>query len=164
MMWKTIAGATALSLMVVGTAHASQAPNLYERANADGSFKAFVTEVNAAGLSDALKGAGEWTIFAPTDEAFAALPNGTVERLLEPENKDELVILLKNNIIPGKSFVSQWANGKVATQTKTGNAIEIDGATANQFTVDDAQIVRKNIPAANGMIHALDGVLVPPES
>ncbi|MGA9442260.1 MAG: fasciclin domain-containing protein [Methyloceanibacter sp.] len=117
-MWKTIAGATALSLMVVGTAHASQAPNLYERANADGSFKAFVTEVNAAGLSDALKGAGEWTIFAPTDEAFAALPNGTVERLLEPENKDELVTLLKNHIIPGKSFVSQWANGKVATQTR----------------------------------------------
>jgi len=103
-------------------------------------------------------------IFAPTDEAFAALPNGTVDWLLEPENKDELVTLLKNHIIPGKSFVSQWANGKVATQTKTGNAIEIDGATANQFTVDDAQIVRKNIPAANGMIHALDGVLVPPES
>ena len=164
MMWKSIAGATALSLMVVGGAQASQAPNLYERANGDGSFKTFVAAFNAAGLSDALKGGEEWTIFAPTDEAFAALPDGTVERLLEPENKDELVILLKNHIIPGKSFVSEWANGKVAVQTKAGNAIEIDGATGNPLTVDDAQIVRKNIPAANGMIHALDGVLLPPAS
>ena len=95
MMWKSIAGATALSLMVVGGAQASQDPNLYDRANGDGSFKTFVAAVNAAGLSDALKGGEEWTIFALTDEAFAALPEGTVKRLLEPENKDELVILPK---------------------------------------------------------------------
>lgn len=120
--------------------------------------------VNAAGLSDALKGSEEWTVFAPTDEAFAALPDGTVERLLEPDSKDELVALLKNHIIPGKNFVSQWANEKVAVETKAGSNIEVDGMTGNPFLVGDAHIVRKNIPASNGMIHALDGVLIPAES
>ena len=120
--------------------------------------------VNAAGLSDALKGSEEWTVFAPTDEAFAALPDGTFERLLEPDSKDELVALLKNHIIPGKNFVSQWANEKVAVETKAGSNIEVDGMTGNPFLVGDAHIVRKNIPASNGMIHALDGVLIPAES
>ena len=120
--------------------------------------------VNAAGLSDALKGSEEWTVFAPTDEAFAALPDGTVERLLEPDSKDELVALLKNHIIPGKNFVSQWANERVAVETQAGSNIEVDGMTGNPFLVGDAHIVRKNIPASNGMIHALDGVLIPAES
>ncbi|ODR94690.1 hypothetical protein AUC70_08760 [Methyloceanibacter stevinii] len=164
MMWKSIASAAVVGLMLAGTAQASQSPNLYERAESEGSFETFVAAVNAAGLSDALKGSEEWTIFAPTDEAFAALPDGTVERLLKPENKDELAVVLKNHIIPGKNFVSAWFNEKVAIETKAGNDIEVDGMTGNPFLVGDAQIVRKNIPASNGMIHALDGVLMPADS
>lgn len=161
MMWKSIAGAAALSVMVASNAHAAQSPDLYERAQSDGSFETFIAAMNAAGLSDELKGSEEYTIFAPTDEAFAALPDGTVERLLKPENKEELATLLKNHIIPGKSWVSTWFNEKVAVETKSGNDIEVDGLSGNPFMVGDAHIVRKNIPASNGMIHALDGVLVP---
>lgn len=165
MMWKSVAGAAVMGLFLAGPAQASQAePNLYERAESDGSFKTFVAAVNAAGLDDAFKGEENWTVFAPTDEAFAALPDGTIERLLEPENKDELVSLLKNHIVPGKNFVSQWAGEKASVQTKSGEEIQIDGSTGNPFMVGDAQIVRKNIPAGNGMIHAVDGVLLQPAS
>jgi len=121
MMWKSVAGAAVMGLFLAGPAQASQAePNLYERAESDGSFKTFVAAVNAAGLDDALKSEENWTVFAPTDEAFAALPDGTVERLLEPENKDELVSLLTNHIVPGKNFVSQWSGEKASVQTKSG--------------------------------------------
>ena len=159
-MWKSIAGAVVVGLLVVGPAQASQAdPNLYERVESDDSFSTFLAAVKAADMAEALQGDDSLTVLAPTNEAFAKLPDGTVDRLLKPENKDELVALLKNHIIPGSTWASTWANEKVAVKTQGGSEITID-ATGSPFKVGEAQIVTKNIPAENGMIHAIDGVIV----
>ena len=164
MFWKSIAGAAIMGLLVVGPAKAAQEePDLYEQAEKAGSFETFLSAVNAAGLSDALKGDSDWTVFAPTDDAFAALPEGTVERLLKPENKDELVAVLSYHLIPGWTFASTWANEEVAVETKSGKELMIDG-NVSPFMVGEAEIVTKNIPAENGIIHGISGVLLPPSS
>lgn len=164
MMWKSIAGAAAMSLLLVGSVNAAQEePNLYEQAERAGTFGTFLSAVNAAGLADALKGDDSWTVLAPTDDAFAALPEGTVERLLKPENKDELVSVLSYHIIPGRNFASTWANEEAAVKTKSGQELMIDGS-GSPFMVGNAEIVTKNIPAENGIIHGISGVLLPPSS
>ena len=164
MMWKSIAGAAAMGLLLVGPVKAAQEePNLYEQAETAGSYATFLSAVNAAGLADALKGDDSWTVLAPTDDAFAALPEGTVERLLKPENKDELVAVLSHHLIPGKNFASTWANERVAVKTKGGEEVMIDGS-GSPFMVGEAEIVTKNIPAENGVIHGINGVLLPPSS
>jgi uncharacterized surface protein with fasciclin (FAS1) repeats len=164
MMWKSIAGAAAMGLLLVGPAKAAQqGPNLYEQAESAGSYKRFLSAVNAAGLADALKGDDSWTVLAPTDDAFASLPEGTVERLLKPENKDELVGVLSYHLIPGRNFASTWANEEITVETKGGQKLMIDGK-GSPFMVGAAEIVTKNIPADNGIIHGINGVLIPPSS
>ncbi|HUU67744.1 MAG TPA: fasciclin domain-containing protein [Methyloceanibacter sp.] len=146
----------------MGPAYASPAsPNLYERAEREGNFKTFLAAVKAADMAEALKGDEVWTVFVPTDDAFAGLPAGTVDRLLKPENKAELTALLKNHLIPGSIFASTWANEKVPVKTKAGNELMVDG-TGSPFLVGDAQVIRMNIPAENGTIPAIDGVLLQP--
>lgn len=102
-------------------------------------------------------------MLAPTDAAFASLPAGTVDRLLKPENKEELAVLLQNHMIPGVVFASGWANEKNKVKTKGGGEVVVDG-TGSLFMVNDARVIRLNVLATNGMIHAIDEVLLPPGS
>jgi len=123
-----------------------------------GSFDTLVAAVKAAGLVETLKGDGPFTVFAPTDEAFAALPDGTVENLLKPENKDQLVAVLTYHVIPAKVMAADVAAGKA----KTVNGAEITITTEDGVKVDKANVVKTDIKCSNGVIHVIDAVILPP--
>lgn len=122
-------------------------------------FETLVTAVSAAGLVDTLKGNGPFTVFAPTDEAFAALPEGTLETLLKPENKDQLISILTYHVVPG--------NVKAADVVNISEAKTVQGANVTVTTdekgvmIDDAKIVATDIEASNGVIHVIDKVILP---
>lgn len=124
-----------------------------------GQFKTLVAAVQAAGLVDALKSKGPFTVFAPTDKAFAALPAGTVESLLRPENKDKLVQILTYHVVPAKLDAS--------SVTKSTGAITLEGqrltfaASGSGVTVDGAKVVSADIACTNGVIHVIDKVVLP---
>jgi uncharacterized surface protein with fasciclin (FAS1) repeats len=119
-----------------------------------------VAAVKAAGLVETLKGEGPFTIFAPTNEAFAALPEGTVESLLKPENKEKLVAILTYHVVPGKVMAADVKAGKV----KTVNGKEITIAvTDGKVTVDGANVTTVDLKGSNGVIHVIDAVILPKE-
>jgi uncharacterized surface protein with fasciclin (FAS1) repeats len=124
-----------------------------------GSFKTLVAAVKAAGLVETLKGEGPFTVFAPTDEAFAKLPEGTLEELLKPENKDQLVGILTYHVVPGK-VDSKKVVGLKSAKTVNGKevAIKVDGKTV---MVGEAKVVKADVEASNGVIHVIDTVLLP---
>ena len=125
-----------------------------------GNFNTLVAAVTAAGLAEVLSSDGPFTVFAPTDEAFANLPEGTVETLLKPENKARLVSLLKYHVVPGRVYASD-ALAVGSANTLAGNAVRIavkDGAAK----VNDASLIATDIDASNGVIHVIDRVLSPP--
>lgn len=124
---------------------------------ADG-FGTLVAAVQAAGLVDTLKGEGPFTVFAPTDAAFAALPEGTVEDLLKPENKDRLTAILTYHVVPGKVMSGDLSDGMMA-ETVQGGDVTI--MTEGGVTVDGAKVVQADIEASNGVIHVIDGVIMP---
>lgn len=125
-----------------------------------GSFNTLVAAVQAAGLVETLKGEGPFTVFAPTDEAFAALPAGTVENLLKPENKDQLVAILTYHVVPGKVMSSDLSEGLTATTVQGGTVtITLEGGPK----VNGANIVQADIEASNGVIHVIDAVILPPQ-
>ena len=124
-------------------------------ANAD--FSTLVAAVKAAGLADTLSGPGPFTVFAPTNEAFAALPAGLVDKLLKPENKAVLAKILTYHVLASKVMAADVKDGKVATVE--GGTITID--TMNGVKVNDAKVVTTDIAASNGVIHVIDKVLVP---
>jgi uncharacterized surface protein with fasciclin (FAS1) repeats len=126
-----------------------------------GQFQTLAAALQAAGLVDTLKGAGPFTVFAPTDEAFAKLPAGTVESLLEPENKEQLTAILTYHVVPGK-VMSQDVAGIDEAKTVNGKMIdvEVDGSVVK---VDDATVTQADIAATNGVIHVIDAVILPPE-
>jgi uncharacterized surface protein with fasciclin (FAS1) repeats len=123
-----------------------------------GSFKTLVAAVKAAGLVETLQGAGPFTIFAPTDAAFAKLPPGTVEDLLKPQNKARLAAILTYHVIPGKVMAADVTPTKVATVNGQRLNIAVNGGTV---TVDDARVVNTDIIASNGVIHVIDSVVLP---
>jgi uncharacterized surface protein with fasciclin (FAS1) repeats len=123
-----------------------------------GTFNTLVAAVTAAGLVDTLKGEGPFTVFAPTDEAFAALPAGTVEDLLKPENKDQLVAVLTYHVVPGK-VMSTDISGPMAATTVQGTDVDI--TTEGGVAVDGAKVVTADIEATNGVIHVIDKVILP---
>ena len=123
-----------------------------------GSFTTLVAAVEAAGLADTLKSEGPFTVFAPTDDAFAALPDGTVEDLLKPENKDKLTAILTYHVVPGKVMSTDLSNGMKAA-TVQGEEVTI--TTADGVKVDDANVASADIEASNGVIHVIDAVLMP---
>ncbi|WP_071674378.1 fasciclin domain-containing protein [Nioella nitratireducens] len=123
-----------------------------------GSFNTLVAAVQAAGLEDTLRGEGPFTVFAPTDEAFAALPEGTVESLLMEENRDQLVAILTYHVVPGAVMSGDLMNGMTAT-TAQGSDITI--GTMDGVTVNGANVVTADIEASNGVIHVIDAVLIP---
>jgi len=129
---------------------------------AGGQFKPLASANPAAGLVDTLKGDGPFTVFAPTDEAFAKLPAGTVENLLKPENKDQLVAILTYHVVPGKVEAAEVVT---MDEAKTVNGemvdIKVKGDTA---MVNDAKVTKTDIAASNGVIHVIDTVIMPPKS
>ncbi|PPB80759.1 putative surface protein with fasciclin (FAS1) repeats [Albidovulum inexpectatum] len=158
-----IAATTALGIVgaagcVMADGHMAS-KDIVDTAVAAGSFNTLVAAVQAAGLVDTLKGPGPFTVFAPTDEAFAKLPEGTVENLLKPENKDTLVAILTYHVVPGKVMSGDLQDGmKAATVQGSDVTISLMGGAK----VNDANIVQADIEASNGVIHVIDSVIMPP--
>ncbi|MPQ92530.1 fasciclin domain-containing protein [Thioclava sp. JE_KL1] len=123
-----------------------------------GSFETLVAAVQAAGLVETLKGEGPFTVFAPTDEAFAALPEGTVDDLLKPENKDKLTSILTYHVVPGKVMSGDLSDGMMA---KTVQGSEVMVKTDPAVMVDEASVTQADIEASNGVIHVIDKVIMP---
>ncbi len=126
-----------------------------------GAFKTLLAAAGAAELVEALSGDGPLTVFAPTDEAFAKLPKGTVESLLKPENKGKLAAILKYHIVAGRVYSEDAVAAKKAT-TLQGEEVRIS-VTNGKAKVNDANLVKTDIDAANGVIHVIDAVILPPE-
>ena len=136
------------------------AHDIVDTAVANGSFTTLVAAVTAAGLAETLKGAGPFTVFAPTDAAFAALPAGTVEGLLEPGAKDKLVHILTYHVVAGKVMSSALAGQTMSPATVAGPELHID-ATGAGVKVNDATVVTADVDCTNGVIHVIDHVLLP---
>ncbi len=156
---KTIKGAVLGSVLAFGTATTATAGDIVDTAVSAGSFNTLVAAVKAAGLVDTLKGDGPFTVFAPTDEAFAALPEGTVESLLKPENKDKLVSILTYHVVPGKVMSSDVNGKKLKAATVEGSKVRINGMSG--VYVDGAKVIQANIETENGVIHVIDSVIIP---
>jgi uncharacterized surface protein with fasciclin (FAS1) repeats len=134
---------------------------LAQAASSQGSFTILTKAVQAAGLEQNLTGQDPYTVFAPTDAAFNALPKGTVDNLLKPENKQKLVKLLGYHVVPGRVTSSQLQSGNV--KTVEGQSVKVSVNTgANAVTVNGAKVVQADIPASNGVVHVVDKVLLPP--
>ena len=124
-----------------------------------GSFKTLVAAVKAAGLVEVLKSKGPFTVFAPTDAAFAALPKGTVENLLKPENTAKLIAILKHHVVAGAVPSSAIAGKKLSSKTVNGTDLAIDATKG--VIVGGAKVVAADVKASNGVIHVIDKVLLP---
>jgi len=155
-MHKILLAATAA--LCLGAASASAA-NVVETAQAAGSFKTLIAAAQAAGLADALATTKNITVFAPTDEAFAKLPAGTVEMLLKPENKDKLVAILTYHVVPGKVMAADLAGKETKAKTVQGSEVTISGKDG--VTVDGAKVIKADIVTDNGVIHVIDAVILP---
>lgn len=159
MLRKFLMGAAATT-MLAGAAMAQDATSdIVDTAVAAGDFTKLVAAVQAAGLVDTLKGEGPFTVFAPTDAAFAALPEGTVDTLLKPENKDQLVSILTYHVVPGAVMSSDLTEG-MSTATVQGG--EVTFTLGGGAKVNDANITTADIAASNGVIHVIDAVIMPP--
>lgn len=142
-------------------AHQAEAKDIVDTAVGAGSFKTLVAAVTAAGLVDTLKGKGPFTVFAPTDEAFAKLPKGTVESLLKPESKAKLVEILTYHVVPGKVLAADVVKlTEAATVQGSKVKVKVDGGTV---MIDGAKVVKTDILTSNGVIHVIDAVILPPE-
>ena len=136
----------------------AEGADIVDTAVGAGTFNTLVAAVGAAGLVDVLKSDGPFTVFAPTDEAFAALPEGTVENLLKPENKDQLVSILTYHVVSGKVMSTDLVDDMMAA-TVQGSSVTID--LDNGVMVDGATVVAADIEATNGVIHVIDSVILP---
>ncbi|WP_422366048.1 fasciclin domain-containing protein [Pelagibius sp.] len=142
------------------SAVAAKAADIVDTAVSAGQFNTLVAAVEAAGLVETLKGDGPFTVFAPTDEAFAKLPAGTVENLLKPENKDQLVAILTYHVVSGKVMSGDIAGKMTEAMTVQGSELTID-AMKDGVTVEEAQVIQADIETSNGVIHVIDTVVLP---
>ncbi len=150
--------AMAFALSTVATTTLAADGDIVDTAINAGTFNTLVAAVGAAGLVETLQSEGPFTVFAPTDEAFAALPEGTVESLLLPENKDQLIAILTYHVIAGKVMSTDLQDDMMAA-TVQGSSVTID--LDNGVMVDGANVVAADIEATNGVIHVIDSVLLP---
>ncbi|MEM8803609.1 MAG: fasciclin domain-containing protein [Pseudomonadota bacterium] len=157
-MKKTLVALAAASLLALPAVAGSAKKDIVDTAVDAGSFSTLVAAVQAAELVDTLKGDGPFTVFAPTDEAFAALPEGTVEELLKPENKDQLVAILTYHVVPGKVMSTDLSDDMAAT-TVQGTDVIID--LDDGVKVEEATVVSADIETSNGVIHVIDKVILP---
>ncbi len=154
--------AFALLLAFVASTSSAQSKNIVDTAASAGSFKTLVAAIQAADLTETLKGKGPFTVFAPTDEAFNKLPPGTVENLLKPENKEKLRAILTYHVVPGKVMASQVTKLSSA-KTVNGQDVKI-AVQAGSVMVDKAKVTKTDIAASNGVIHVIDTVLLPTDN
>jgi transforming growth factor-beta-induced protein len=154
-------GVTALSMAAPKKAEKVVLVDIVDTAVAAGSFSTLAAALGAADLVDTLKGVGPFTVFAPTDEAFAKLPEGTVADLLKPENKAKLASILTYHVLSGEVMASTVVtmDGKSA-ETVNGASVTI-GVKDGVVTVDDATVVTTDIKTSNGVIHVIDSVMIP---
>ncbi len=157
---KNIITLAAALLIGISSAKAGNKPSntIVDIAVNAGSFKTLVAAVKAAGLAGTLSGEGPFTVFAPTDEAFSKLPNGTVENLLKPENKDQLVAILTYHVVGAKVMSSDVKSGSVATVNGQKLRLKVG---KKGVRVDKAKVVKTDIEASNGVIHVIDTVVLP---
>lgn len=151
---------TVVALLPLALASVSaKADDIVDTAIAAGQFSTLVAAVQAAGLVDTLKSEGPFTVFAPTDAAFAALPEGTVENLLKPENKDQLVAVLTYHVVAGKVMSADIAGKTMEVDSLQGSAISVNAM--NGVMVDNANVITADIETDNGIIHVIDAVILP---
>jgi len=155
-----VAAILACSLALAGGgAHAAD-QNIVDTAAGAGQFKTLIAALNAASLTDTLKGPGPFTVFAPNDAAFAKLPADTLQSLLKPENKAQLVAILTYHVVPGKMVAADVVKQE-ALKTVNGKMLAVS-AKPNDVMVGNANIVATDIAASNGVIHVIDSVVLPP--
>ena len=157
-MRRSILAAAAAIPLALGAVSA-KAADIVDTAVSAGQFQTLVAAVQAAGLAETLKGGGPFTVFAPTDEAFAKLPAGTVENLLKPENKETLVAVLTYHVVPGKIMSGDIAGKTAMVETVQGGKLSVDAT--NGVKVDEATVIAADIEASNGVIHVIDTVVLP---
>jgi uncharacterized surface protein with fasciclin (FAS1) repeats len=156
---RNLAAAAAIAVSGLAISAQAYAADIVDTAVAAGNFKTLVAAVQAAGLVDTLKGQGPFTVFAPTDEAFAKLPAGTVEMLLKPENKDKLVAILTYHVVPGKVMAADVAGKEMMVKSVQGSEIDVNGKDG--VMVDQAKVIKADIVTDNGVIHVIDAVIMP---
>ena len=155
-----------LAMFVLATlavpALADEKKDIVDTAAGAENFKTLVAAVKAAGLVETLKGDGPFTVLAPTDEAFAKLPEGTVDSLLKPENKDKLVAILKYHVIPSKAMAADVVrlDGK-EVKTAEGRSAKVS-VKDGTVSIGGAKVIKTDIECSNGVIHVIDAVLLPP--
>ncbi len=160
---KIVVALLAVAITVAG-ASVSRAQDIVDIAASNENFSTLVAAVKAAGLVDALKGEGPFTVFAPTNKAFEKLPKGTVESLLKPENKDKLVEILTYHVVAGKVMAADVARLQSGTKVKTLSGAEVTvKKSGNSIFLNTSRIVSTDIAASNGVIHVIDSVLLPPK-
>jgi uncharacterized surface protein with fasciclin (FAS1) repeats len=155
--------AAALAAVLVVCAPSARAADLVEVAAGSDQFQTLVTAVKAAGLVETLKGKGPFTVFAPTDAAFARLPEGTLATLLKPENKAKLAAILTYHVVPSRIMAADVVKLKSGTEVATaqGDKVKVTH-DQNGVRVNDARVIQTDIAADNGVIHVIDTVLLPP--
>jgi uncharacterized surface protein with fasciclin (FAS1) repeats len=162
-MKSAVAGLMILAGSMAMTAPARAADDIVDTAVKAGSFGTLVAAVKAAGLVDTLKGKGPFTVFAPTDEAFAKLPKGTVESLLKPENKKKLTSILTYHVLPGRYDAKRITGAKAkqyGVKSVQGSEVKVD--LRKGVKVSGANVTKTDIAASNGIIHVIDTVIMPP--
>ena len=155
---KTVIATVTAAALALATLPA-KAADIVDTAVSAGSFKTLVAAVQAAGLVETLKGEGPFTVFAPTDDAFAKLPAGTVDDLLKPENKEKLVAILTYHVVPGKVMSTDIAGKEMEVASVQGDTIDVNATSG--VMVDDATVTQAEIQADNGVIHVIDTVIMP---
>ena len=153
---------TVVGLAIGGTVARASNQDIVDTAVGAGRFKTLAAALTAADLVETLKRPGPFTVFAPTDEAFAKLPAGTVENLLKPENKAKLTAILTYHVVPGAVKAEQVTK---LSEAKTINGAMVKVSTEDgKVMINHATVVKADIPASNGVIHVIDKVILPPES
>jgi uncharacterized surface protein with fasciclin (FAS1) repeats len=155
---RTYLALTAAAFLATPAVAGSMSKDIVDTAVEAGSFTTLVAAVQAAGLVDTLKGEGPFTVFAPTDEAFAALPAGTVDDLLKPENIDQLTAILTYHVVPGKVMSTDLTNNMMAPTVQGG---DLTIMTEGGVTVNGATVTTADIETSNGVIHVIDAVIIP---
>ncbi len=143
------------------TIYAQNGNDIVSVAASNDSFTTLTSLLKTAGLTDILQQPGPYTVFAPTDQAFALLPAGTIEQLQQPQNRELLVQILRYHVVPGELTANQLRSGELKTVENSPLTVKVDTAR-NQVTVNEATVIQPNIQASNGVIHAINQVLIPP--
>ncbi|MEE2526336.1 fasciclin domain-containing protein [Hyphobacterium sp. HN65] len=153
-------GAIKVKMMDGHGSHAAMQSDIVDTAISAGSFNTLVAAVQAAGLVDVLRGDGPFTVFAPTDEAFAALGEDTIASLLEPENREQLVSILTYHVVPGEYFAGDLQGQRLSVASVQGDTIDVD-ATHGSVMIDGATVINADVDASNGVIHVINEVIMP---